>query len=46
MLIHKKSHDVHVKSGERPMRIFVISPNLPEYPQARFPGALFALLLL
>jgi carboxymethylenebutenolidase len=40
MLIQKSFHDVNVTHGGdiRPMRIFVISPNVPDYPQARFPG--------
>ncbi|TFK57241.1 dienelactone hydrolase [Heliocybe sulcata] len=40
MLIQKTFHDVPSKldpSG-RPIRIFVISPNLPDYPHAKFPG--------
>jgi hypothetical protein len=41
MLIQKTAHDVQTKHGEgvRPMRIYVISPNVPDYPQAKFPGA-------
>jgi carboxymethylenebutenolidase len=41
MLIQKTAHDVPTKHGEgvRPMRIYVISPNVPDYPQAKFPGA-------
>jgi carboxymethylenebutenolidase len=40
MLIQKTFHDVKVTHGGdvRPMRIFVIAPNVPDYPQARFPG--------
>jgi hypothetical protein len=41
MLIQKTAHDVQTKHGEgvRPMRIYVISPNVPDYPHAKFPGA-------
>lgn len=39
MLITKIYHDVPSKlSNERPIRIFVISPVVPGYPQAKFPG--------
>jgi len=40
MLITKDFHDVPTKLARngRPIRIFVISPNVPGYPQARFPG--------
>ncbi|KIM66164.1 hypothetical protein SCLCIDRAFT_111074 [Scleroderma citrinum Foug A] len=39
MLITKAYHDVHSKlNNERPIRIFVISPVVPNYPQAKFPG--------
>ncbi|CAK5280547.1 unnamed protein product [Mycena citricolor] len=39
MLISKEFHDVPSKlDGGRPMRIYVISPVLPQYPQAKFPG--------
>ncbi|KIK28515.1 hypothetical protein PISMIDRAFT_90675 [Pisolithus microcarpus 441] len=39
MLITKTYHDVPSNlSNERPIRIFVISPVVPGYPQARFPG--------
>ncbi|TFK41109.1 dienelactone hydrolase [Crucibulum laeve] len=39
MLITKTFHDVPSKlDGGRPIRIFVISPNIPNYPQAKFPG--------
>jgi len=37
MLITKDFRDVPTNNG-RPIRIFVISPNVPGYPQARFPG--------
>jgi hypothetical protein len=40
MLITTDFHDVPTKlaKNERPMRIFVISPKIPDYPQAKFPG--------
>ncbi|KAF9015199.1 dienelactone hydrolase [Cyathus striatus] len=39
MLISKKYYDVPSKlDNGRPIRIFVISPNVPNYPQAKFPG--------
>ncbi|KAH6917336.1 dienelactone hydrolase [Coprinopsis sp. MPI-PUGE-AT-0042] len=39
MLITKTYKDVPSKlDNGRPMRIFVIAPNMPEYPQAKFPG--------
>jgi len=40
MLIDKTFYDVPTKLGpdERPIRIFVISPNVPDYPEAKFPG--------
>ncbi|KAF9531968.1 dienelactone hydrolase [Crepidotus variabilis] len=40
MLITKTYHDVPIKlHGENHnIRIFVISPNIPDYPQAKFPG--------
>ncbi|KAH9968945.1 dienelactone hydrolase [Russula dissimulans] len=40
MLIIKDFHDVPTKlaKSERPVRIFVISPKVPGYPQAKFPG--------
>ncbi|KAL5495237.1 hypothetical protein ACEPAI_700 [Sanghuangporus weigelae] len=39
MLITKTYHDVPSKlSGGRPVRIFIIAPSLPSYPQAQFPG--------
>ncbi|KAF9460850.1 dienelactone hydrolase [Collybia nuda] len=40
MLIRKSFHDVPTKLDPhgRPIRIFVISPNIPDYPHARFPG--------
>ncbi|KAF7310951.1 Dienelactone hydrolase [Mycena chlorophos] len=41
MLINKTFHDVPSSlDGGKPMRIFVISPNVPDYPQAKFPGVL------
>ncbi|PPQ64443.1 hypothetical protein CVT26_002150 [Gymnopilus dilepis] len=40
MLIQKTFHDVPTKLSPngRPIRIFVISPVVPEYPHAKFPG--------
>ncbi|KDQ63703.1 hypothetical protein JAAARDRAFT_29725 [Jaapia argillacea MUCL 33604] len=40
MLITKTYHDVPSKldPNGRPMRIYVIAPSLPSYPQAKFPG--------
>jgi carboxymethylenebutenolidase len=40
MLITKDFHDVPTKLGknERPIRIFVIAPKVPDYPHAKFPG--------
>ena len=40
MLITKDFHDVPTKLGKdgKPIRIFVISPKVPDYPQAKFPG--------
>ncbi|KIL70782.1 hypothetical protein M378DRAFT_1036052 [Amanita muscaria Koide BX008] len=40
MLIKTTFHDVPTKldPNGRPIRIFVISPNLPDYPDAKFPG--------
>ncbi|KAI0067682.1 dienelactone hydrolase [Artomyces pyxidatus] len=40
MLITKTYHDVPSKldSNGRPVRIFVIAPNVPNYPHAKFPG--------
>ena len=40
MLINKAFHDVPsaLDSGGRPVRIYVISPVVPHYPHARFPG--------
>jgi hypothetical protein len=41
MLITKTHHDVPSKlDNGRPIRIFVISPVVPNYPQAKFPGTL------
>jgi carboxymethylenebutenolidase len=42
MLIQKTFHDVpvtHGRDARAHMRVFVIAPNVPDYPQARFPGA-------
>jgi len=40
MLITKTFHDIPSKldANGRPIRIFVISPSVPKYPQAKFPG--------
>ncbi|KAF9654367.1 dienelactone hydrolase [Thelephora ganbajun] len=39
MLIIKTYHDVpSVLDNGKPIRIFVIAPNVPGYPQAKFPG--------
>jgi carboxymethylenebutenolidase len=39
MLITKTFQDVPSKlDNGRPMRIFVIAPNMPDYPEAKFPG--------
>ena len=39
MIITKTYHDVpSTLDGGNPIRIFVIAPNLPGYPQAKFPG--------
>ncbi|KAJ7706123.1 dienelactone hydrolase [Mycena rosella] len=39
MLIQKEFHDIPSPlDGGRPIRIFVISPVVPNYPQAKFPG--------
>ncbi|KAJ7786375.1 dienelactone hydrolase [Mycena metata] len=39
MLIQKEFHDVPSPlDGGRPIRVFVISPVVPNYPQAKFPG--------
>ncbi len=42
MLIDKTFYDVPTKLDRdgRPIRIFVISPNVPDYPEAKFPGNL------
>ncbi|KAF8168052.1 dienelactone hydrolase [Crassisporium funariophilum] len=37
MLVNKTFHDVPTKNGGS-IRIFVISPVIPDYPQAKFPG--------
>ena len=41
MLITKTYHDVPTKldPNGKPIRIFVIAPNVPGYPNAKFPGA-------
>ena len=40
MLITKTYHDVPTKldANGRPIRIFIIAPNVPSYPNAKFPG--------
>jgi len=38
MIITKSFHDVPTKHGEHPIRIYVIAPVVPNYPQAKFPG--------
>lgn len=39
MLITKTHHDVPSKlDNGRPIRIFVVAPVVPNYPQAKFPG--------
>jgi hypothetical protein len=40
MLVSKTFHDLPTKldPAGRPIRIFVISPNVPNYAQAKFPG--------
>ena len=40
MLITKSYHDVSTKldPNGRPIRIFIIAPNVPGYPNAKFPG--------
>ncbi len=43
MLITKTFHDIPTKldANGRPIRIFVISPVVQNYPQAKFPGLSF-----
>ena len=39
MLITKTHYDVPAKlDGGKPIRIFVIAPSVPGYPNAKFPG--------
>ncbi|PPQ88660.1 hypothetical protein CVT25_010236 [Psilocybe cyanescens] len=40
MLINKTFHDIPTKlhANGKPIRIFVISPVVPDYPDAKFPG--------
>lgn len=40
MLITKTEYDVksNLKPDGRPVRIYIIAPNVPNYPQAKFPG--------
>ena len=40
MLITKTYHDVPSKlDNGRPMRVYIIAPTVPGYPNAKFPGA-------
>ncbi len=41
MLITKTHYDLPTKldPNGRPIRIFVLSPTVPNYPNAKFPGA-------
>ncbi|KAF8922727.1 dienelactone hydrolase [Mucidula mucida] len=40
MLITKTEQDLPTTAGNgSPMRVFVLKPDLPNYPQAKFPGA-------
>ncbi len=43
MLVKSSYHDVPTKADGRngTIRIFLIEPNLPDYPQAKFPGCPF-----
>lgn len=45
MLVTKTFHDIQTQldSGGRALRIFVISPSISKYPQAKFPGKLNSL---
>ncbi|GAA6059381.1 hypothetical protein JCM10212_003279 [Sporobolomyces blumeae] len=36
MLIHQSEHEVQTETG--PMTVYVVKPNLPNYPDAKFPG--------
>ncbi|KAF9056215.1 dienelactone hydrolase [Panaeolus papilionaceus] len=39
MLVNKSFHDIPTKlNGGKPVRIFIIAPVVPDYPQAKFPG--------
>lgn len=40
MLVTKTYHDIPsaLDKNGRPIRIFVIAPNVPGYPNAKFPG--------
>ncbi|RDB15946.1 putative carboxymethylenebutenolidase [Hypsizygus marmoreus] len=42
MIISHTFHDIPTKldANGRPIRVFVISPNVPNYPQAKFPGVI------
>lgn len=41
MLINKSHYDLPTKlpEGGSTIRVFVISPVVPDYPQAKFPGS-------
>lgn len=40
MLIKTSYHDILTKANGRAgtIRIFIIEPNVPDYPEAKFPG--------
>jgi carboxymethylenebutenolidase len=41
MLITKTHHDVPCRlDGGKLMRIYVLAPNVPNYPHAKFPGVI------
>ncbi|KAF9069078.1 dienelactone hydrolase [Rhodocollybia butyracea] len=42
MLVTKTFHDIQTQLDPdgRPLRVFVISPSIPRYPQAKFPGVI------
>ncbi|KDQ12959.1 hypothetical protein BOTBODRAFT_34100 [Botryobasidium botryosum FD-172 SS1] len=42
MLISKTYHDIpsQLSQNGAPVRIFIIAPNIPSYPQAKFPGVI------
>jgi len=44
MLITKTHYDIpSTLDNGRPIRIYVISPNVPNYPQAKFPGKVMSI---